>query len=99
MCIKGPGVFLGYYNDADATDATLRDGDRALDLALRVFKASPVVSHAETVAQALAQSDRCEDASLWQQRAIEGLPETSTARRQRMLSDLDRYRRGSPCRP
>ena len=26
VCIKGPGVFLGYYNDPEATRATLRDG-------------------------------------------------------------------------
>jgi fatty-acyl-CoA synthase len=26
VCIKGPGVFLGYFNDADATDRTLDDG-------------------------------------------------------------------------
>lgn len=26
VCINGPGVFLGYYNDADATAASLKDG-------------------------------------------------------------------------
>ncbi len=26
ICIKGPGVFLGYYNDPEATKATLTDG-------------------------------------------------------------------------
>jgi len=26
VCIKGPGVFLGYYNDREATESTLRDG-------------------------------------------------------------------------
>ena len=26
ICIKGPGVFLGYYNDPEATRSTLQDG-------------------------------------------------------------------------
>ena len=84
---------------AACPDPTLRDGPRALELALRVFKASPVVGHAETVAQALAQSDRCGEAAGWQQRAIAALPEDAGPRRQHMQSTLARYQAGPPCRP
>ncbi len=84
---------------AACPDPALRDGGRALDLALRVFKASPVVGHAETVAQALAQSGRCDDALDWQQRAVDSLPEDSGPRRQRMESRLEHYESGPPCRP
>jgi hypothetical protein len=84
---------------AACPDTELRDADRALDLALRVFKASPVVSHAETVAQALAQSGRCDEAGRWLERALGALPESAGPRHQRLQSALAHYRSGPPCQP
>jgi len=78
----------------------LRDGPRALDLALRVFAARPTVTHATTVAMALAESGRCDEAATWQQRAIDAArgqerPDLSAA----LVAELARYQAGSPCRP
>jgi tetratricopeptide (TPR) repeat protein len=84
---------------AASPDPALRDGERALDLALRVFEASPDAGHAETVAQALAQCGRCGEASEWQERAIELLPEVPESRLERMRSALVRYEGGLPCPP
>ncbi|MBZ0110904.1 MAG: tetratricopeptide repeat protein [Thermoanaerobaculia bacterium] len=53
----------------------LRDGERALQLALAVYEASPTVTHAETVALALAESGRCDEAAEWQEAAIRGAQE------------------------
>ncbi len=56
---------------AAGPDLAQRDGARALDLALRVYQATGDVRHAETVALALAESGRCDDAADWQRRAVE----------------------------
>jgi tetratricopeptide (TPR) repeat protein len=55
---------------ASAPDRTLRDGDRALDLATRVHASDPGPVHAETVAMALAELGQCDEARAWMTRAV-----------------------------
>ncbi len=85
---------------AACPDRSVRDGARALELALAVWNARPALPHGETVALAYAELGRCADAAEWQRKLIE------EARRQGMearAGDLARalavYEQGSPCRP
>jgi tetratricopeptide (TPR) repeat protein len=82
---------------AACPDVSVRAGSRALDLALTVWNARPLAAHAETVALALAELDRCSEAAQWQRKAIEA------ARQQGLEKNLSRalasYEKGSPCRP
>ena len=82
---------------AACPDVSVRDGARALELALAVWNARPLAAYAETVALALAELDRCSEAAEWQRKAIEA------ARQQGLEKDLTRalaaYEKGSPCRP
>jgi tetratricopeptide (TPR) repeat protein len=56
---------------ASAPDSSVRDGARALELALTVHAFDPAPAHAETVALALAELERCGEAAAWLQKAIE----------------------------
>lgn len=56
---------------ATAPEESLRNGGRALSLANAVFQAQPSIDHAETVAMALAELDRFDEAANWQQRIID----------------------------
>jgi hypothetical protein len=84
---------------AGAPDPALRDGDRAVDLAERVFAAAATVAHAETLAMALAETGRCDDAAALQEQAVEGAraggAEAEAARLGRIL---EHYRQQRPCR-
>jgi Flp pilus assembly protein TadD len=82
-------------------DLSLRDGARALELGLAVWRAQPLVPHAETVALAWAELGRCEDAARWEETAIEaavkaGYPEQSLGE---MRKVVERFRSGGTCRP
>lgn len=55
---------------ASAPDRSLRDGRRALDLATQIHTSDPAPVHAETVAMALAELGRCEEARAWMMRAL-----------------------------
>jgi tetratricopeptide (TPR) repeat protein len=81
-------------------DPEFRDGLRALDMAREIFAAKPTPRHAQLMAQAFAELDRCDEAAAWQQRVVDaaiadGADEALTAVR----ADLERYRAGSPCGP
>jgi tetratricopeptide (TPR) repeat protein len=85
---------------AACPDPALRNGARALELALRVHTARSTAAHAETVALALAESGRCEEAARWQRTAIEAARREGPAERVAPLeSSLARYEQGKPCRP
>jgi tetratricopeptide (TPR) repeat protein len=85
---------------AACPDASLRDGARAFDLALKVHAALPTATHTETVALALAETGRCADAVEWQKNAIEAARrEGPPGRLPAMEKDLARYEHGAPCRP
>jgi len=85
---------------AAAPDRTVRDGEKALDLARRVVEANPTAFNGETLALALAEAGQCKEAAQWQRRVIGAEAETAPAER---LADLQRalgrYEAGPPCRP
>ncbi|HEX9636860.1 MAG TPA: tetratricopeptide repeat protein [Acidobacteriota bacterium] len=84
---------------AAGPDLEQRDGERALQLALAVQRARPAAEHAQTVASALAELGRCEEAAAWLLRARESAEQTG---HRGLFPELDRtlerYRRGAPCR-
>ncbi len=84
---------------AASPDAALRNGTRALELATRVYEAAPSLSHANLVAEALAELGRCEEAATWTGRLLE-LAEGLTAQvRTALEATRARYAAGPPCRP
>lgn len=85
---------------AASPDGAVRDGARALDLAMRLHVADPSPRHAQVVAQAMAELSRCEQAAQWQQKVVdqaasEGAKDVLSTLR----ADVDMYRKGRPCRP
>lgn len=84
---------------AGCPELGLRDGERSLDLATRVFRASPTGYHAETVAMALAETGRCADAAGWQRQALAAAePQGDSSRTAELRRALELYESGSPCR-
>ena len=55
---------------AAGPDLARRDGARALDLAQRVYQATSDARHAETLAMALAESGRCDEAEALQRKVV-----------------------------
>jgi tetratricopeptide (TPR) repeat protein len=85
---------------AACPDTSVRDGKRALELAVAVWNAQPSSVHAETLALALAESNQCDQAAEWQQKAIEAArKEGLTGRIEELTSRLAVYSKGGPCRP
>jgi tetratricopeptide (TPR) repeat protein len=84
---------------ATCPDAGVRDGARALNLAQEALAARRSFDYAQTVAMALAELGRFEEAVSWQERVIEGLraagAEDPVARAETYLGH---YRRGEPVR-
>ncbi len=77
-----------------------RDGARALELAEALHTAQPNLPHAETLAMALAEAGRFDDAEALQERLLEG---ARAAGNQGLIDHLsrglERYRRGERCDP
>ncbi len=85
---------------AACPDLSLRDGKKALELAVAVWNAKPAISHAETVALALAETGQCDQAQEWQQKAIEAArAEGFDAQVEALTAKLAVYAKGAPCRP
>lgn len=84
---------------AASPDPSIRDGKRALELALAVYEAGQTVGNAELVAQALAESGRCEEAAEWQRGAVEAASKAGLASLPRMQATLGHYTHHQPCRP
>lgn len=83
---------------AGSPDRELRDGARALDLAQRVYEARPTPGHATTVALALAELGRCDEAAQWQETAVKAAAESGAQELAAQLRQaLDRYAAGAPC--
>jgi tetratricopeptide (TPR) repeat protein len=84
---------------AACPEAEVRDGQRALELAQAIFTARPDPRHAQLIAQALAELDRCEEAARWQQQVVDAAAEDgATEVLDALKADLDQYRAGTPCR-
>jgi tetratricopeptide (TPR) repeat protein len=84
---------------AASPDRALRDGERALTLATRVYDVERSPAHGESVALALAELGRCGEASTWMQRAVADADRAGdTATTARLRNEAPRYA-GSSCRP
>jgi tetratricopeptide (TPR) repeat protein len=83
---------------ASSPDVARRDGARALELAMQVYRAEARASHAETVALALAELGRCGEALEWMRRAIAAAEaENDAAQLERLRAETPRYQ-ASSCR-
>ena len=83
---------------ASSPDLSLRDGQRALELATSVHASSPTPAHGETVALALAELGRCDQALEWMQRAVTDAERAKDAEEvARLRSETPRYETAS-CR-
>jgi tetratricopeptide (TPR) repeat protein len=71
MPYNGPIAHSLAYLLAASPDLERRRGQRALDLAQKVFQASKHYEHARTVAMAYAQLEQCDKAVEWMKKAIE----------------------------
>jgi len=84
---------------ASAPDRSLRDGRRAFELATAVYQREPSPVHGETVAIALAELGRCDEASDWMRRAIEDADRAKdAAEATRLRGESGKYAM-PPCRP
>jgi cytochrome c-type biogenesis protein CcmH/NrfG len=83
---------------ASSPDRSIRDGRRALDLAQGVFAANPSPVHGETVALALAELGRCDEALTWMKRAVaEAEQAKDVTEAARLRGELPKYESAS-CR-
>jgi serine/threonine-protein kinase len=84
---------------AACPESDVRDGERALDLATRIFEAVSTPRHAQVVAQALAELGRCDEAATWQQSIVDAAVEAgATEALPALRADLEMYLAGPPCR-
>jgi hypothetical protein len=84
---------------ASSEDAEVRDGARALELALEAFELAKDVDRAETVAMSLAELGRYPEAAAWQRRIVEQLEASGAASPPAaLLARLRYYEEGRPCR-
>jgi tetratricopeptide (TPR) repeat protein len=84
---------------AASPDRSLRDGPRALTLAMRTYESDRSAAHGETVAMALAELGRCSEAVTWMQRAVaDAERERDTATAARLRNETPRYS-SATCRP
>ena len=83
-----------------SSDPAVRDGDEGLRLAGEVFRAAQNPDHAETLAMALAETGRFEDAVEWQGRVLVELERegAAPARLEIVRHRLAGYARGEPVR-
>jgi tetratricopeptide (TPR) repeat protein len=83
---------------ASSPDQSIRNGPRSLDLANRVYAVEPTPVHGETVALALAELGRCDEALTWMKRAVAAAGQANdAAEATRLTGELPRYER-EPCR-
>ena len=86
--------------EAAAPDSTVRDGTRALELALSLYQRRPVVARGETVAMALAELGRCDEAAARQQELLAVAERANAVELAAELQEaLALYTAGPPCRP
>ena len=84
---------------ASSPDGSIRNGQRALELATAVNDAEPSPVHGETIALALAELGRCDEALAWMKRAVDGADQAQN------IEEAARLRREMPtyalpsCRP
>jgi len=83
---------------AASPNLALRDGDRAFDLAIGVFNSAPTFTHGLTVAMALAQAGRYEEAVRMQQELLDqAAPRGDFPALAQARQHLQLYREGRAC--
>ena len=83
---------------AVSPDDAIRDGARAVELAQAVVDQQPALDHLETLAMALAEAGRFDDAVLWQQRALEQERQADGGNSPQRLDRLALYQARQPLR-
>ncbi len=83
---------------AVSPEEAVRNGDRAVELAQSVVDEQPALDHLETLAMALAEAGRFDDAVLWQQRALEQERQAAGGNSPQRLDRLALYRARQPLR-
>ncbi len=83
---------------ATSSDDAVRDGARAVDLAQSVVDEQPALDHLETLAMALAEAGRFDDAVTWQQRALEAERQVAGGNSPQRLDRLALYQAHQPLR-
>jgi len=84
---------------ASSPERSVRNGSRAFELATAVYAAEPTPVHGETVALALAELSRCDEAIAWMKRAIAEAEQASdAAEASRLKGELPKYQ-AAACRP
>jgi tetratricopeptide (TPR) repeat protein len=97
---KGQTAVMLAYLLAASPQYDLRDGQRALELAQTIFKATGRSEHGAVVALALAELGRCTEAAEWQRRMIAAAErEHKTDLVAKLSADLKLYAQGQTCRP
>lgn len=84
---------------ASSPDRSQRDGKRALDLATRVYETAPTPAHGETLALALAELERCDEALTWMKRAVAAAGQAGHAEETARLTNEMRKYESVSCRP
>jgi tetratricopeptide (TPR) repeat protein len=97
---RAPGLrFLMARLLASAPEAELRDGERAMTIARGLFDGRAVLSSAEALAAAYAETGDFDRAVAWQEAALAAAREAGNAPAvERIEERLERYRRGEPSR-
>lgn len=84
---------------ATSADSAVRDGTRALSMAQEVFRSAPSIDHGESVAMALAELGRFEEAADWERQLIgQAQANNRHERIPTLQARLEQYQRGEPVR-
>ena len=83
---------------AVSPDGAVRDGARAVELAQSVVDEQPALDHLETLAMALAEAGRFDDAVVWQERALEQERQAAGGNSSQRLDRLALYQARQPLR-
>ena len=83
---------------ATSPDDAARDGARAVELAQSVVDEQPALDHLETLAMALAEAGRFDDAVAWQERALEQERQAAGGNSPQRLDRLALYQARQPLR-
>jgi tetratricopeptide (TPR) repeat protein len=84
---------------AASPDTSLRNGARALDVAMQVFSRTPSAVHGETVVLSLAERGRCAEAAEWMRKSIaQAIADGDRGEIERLRRELAKYD-GPVCRP
>ncbi len=82
---------------SSSPDRAIRNGSRALALATRVYEAEPTPVQGVTVALALAELSRCDEALTWMKRAVAEAEKTNDPEEAaRLKGEMPKYE-GRPC--